>query len=203
MAFGAPGRTLVLLRHGETPWSSGPVRYSGQTDLELTEEGRRQATRAAALVAGAGIEVVVASPLRRALETAGVIAAAAGCDLRRDERLVEVAYGPLEGLTRGEAGRRLEGDLARWRADPWSYTPQGFEPLADALARVSAALEEVVAAGRPAAIVSHQGTVRLLLIRLGRIEPQAFFATAVPPAEPIEVAWEAAVEAMAGSPRAA
>lgn len=193
------GRTLVLLRHGETPWSGAPARYSGQTELDLTDEGRLQAERAAALLGDAGLELVVTSPLRRARETAEPIARAGGSELRTDPRLTEVGYGPLEGLTRAEAGRMLGGDLARWRADPWSFTPEGLEPLPEALARCGAALDEIVAEGRPAAIVAHQGTVRLLLIRLGRIDRDAFFATSVPPAEPIEVAWEAAAASAGAS----
>ena len=59
---------LVLVRHGETEWSASG-RHTGRTDVPLTQEGRRQAEALGACLEGRTFALVLASPLRRAMET--------------------------------------------------------------------------------------------------------------------------------------
>src|SRR5215469_3652874 len=73
-----PATTTVLLRHGETALSGGQ-RFAGQGDIPLTATGREQAAAAAArLAARRGLALIVPSPLPRARETAGAVAATPG-----------------------------------------------------------------------------------------------------------------------------
>jgi phosphohistidine phosphatase SixA len=74
---------FYLVRHGETTGGPG--------DPGLAETGRSQASAVAAQLATHSIAAVYASPLRRARETAAVIAAGVGCDVEIDERLRERA----------------------------------------------------------------------------------------------------------------
>jgi broad specificity phosphatase PhoE len=88
---------LLLLRHGETEWSKSG-KHTGRTDLELTEEGREQATLAAEALADLRLRdpFVVSSPRHRALVTAEL------AGLAVDEVspvLAEWDYGDYEGLT--------------------------------------------------------------------------------------------------------
>lgn len=64
---------LYVARHGQTAWNA-EMRICGRTDLELTEEGKKQAVVLAEQVAGKGIARILVSPLRRAQQTAGFIA---------------------------------------------------------------------------------------------------------------------------------
>ena len=75
----APVVTTVthLLRHGQTEHTP-ERRFSGRNDLPLSRTGRAEAEAAAARAAELGIEVIVASPLRRTRETAEIVAAHAG-----------------------------------------------------------------------------------------------------------------------------
>ena len=100
----APVVTTVthLLRHGQTEHTP-ERRYSGRNELPLSRTGRAEAEAAAARAADLGIEVVVASPLRRTRETAEIVAAALGLPVEFDEDLVELDFGDLEGLTFDEA----------------------------------------------------------------------------------------------------
>jgi broad specificity phosphatase PhoE len=111
--------TLVLVRHGETVGNSS-IRYYGRTDLELADLGRRQMIAArkwlARYFAGAPFALVCASPLRRALASARLIAGDA-VSIVQIKGFVEVDFGRFEGLTADEIRLRYPDDFARWDRD--------------------------------------------------------------------------------------
>jgi broad specificity phosphatase PhoE len=95
--MGLENHRLVLLRHGETEWSKSG-RHTGHTDLELTDNGRTQATAAGRALANLQLDnpMVVASPRRRAVSTAEL----AGLVVDEKSPLIaEWDYGSYEGLT--------------------------------------------------------------------------------------------------------
>jgi len=179
-------RRVTLVRHGQTERSAVGM-YSGHLDVPLTETGREQALRTARSLAGAGIDAVVTSPLMRACDTAQAIADAAGVALTVDERLIEIDYGPFEGLDRDGARARFGAAFESYRADPFGAPVPGMEPLAHALDRARAATADALAAHEHPAIVGHQGILRIVLVALGEIEPGDFFATRLLEAEPVVV----------------
>jgi len=150
---------LLLVRHGESTANAAGL-LLGRTDVELTELGRRQA---AAVARDLGpVRRVISSPLRRALETAQVIAAGAAVSV--DERWIEVDYGELEGRPLD----RVPSEVWRqWRTDP-EYRPQGGEPLAAVRRRVVEAVGELFEVGQGAAcdpagdvvVVSHVSPIK-------------------------------------------
>lgn len=88
---------LALVRHGETAWNA-EGRLQGQTDIELNGTGREQARRAGAVMATGGWDLLVSSPLVRAVETAALIAAGTGLPVgRTDPDLLERHFGTGEG----------------------------------------------------------------------------------------------------------
>ena len=178
--------TLTLVRHGQTA-SSARSAYSGRSDIELTETGREQARQAARALAGAGVDAVITSPLIRARDTAQAIADATGAPLRVDERLTEVDYGPFEGLDRAAASEELGPGFDAWRADPFGAPVPGMEPLDDALERARDAIADALASHEHPVVVGHQGILRIVLVALGRIEPEDYFATRLREAQPVVV----------------
>jgi broad specificity phosphatase PhoE len=180
----AADRRLYIVRHGQTERSAGMV-YSGQADVPLTATGRRQAAAAGTLLAGADIDAIVSSPLVRARDTAAAIAAATGLTVRVDERLIEVDYGPFEGLDRAGARERFGEAFAAWREDPFGAPVPGMEPLDDALARARLATADVLASANRPVIVGHQGILRLVLVALGEIARDDYFKTRIEEATPI------------------
>jgi len=87
---------VVLVRHGETEWSRDR-RHTGGTDIPLTEPGRRQAAALREVLEGRRFELVLSSPLSRALETCRL--AGLGDRAEPDPDLVEWDYGEYEGMT--------------------------------------------------------------------------------------------------------
>jgi len=179
-------RAVTLVRHGQTERSITST-YSGRLDVPLTDTGREQAQRAAQQLAGTGIDAVVTSPLVRARDTARAIAAAAGVRLTVDERLIEVDYGPFEGLDRDGARAQLGAAFENWRADPFGAPVAGMEPLGDALKRARAATKDVLAAYAHPVVVGHQGILRIVLVALGEIAPDDYFRTRLHEAQPVVV----------------
>ncbi len=177
---------LYIVRHGQTA-SSARKAYSGQSDIVLTDRGRAQARAAGAQLAGAGIDIVVSSPLSRARDTAQAIAEATGAPLHIDQRLIEIDYGPFEGLDRDEATARFGDAFRAWRNDPFGSTVAGCEPLGDALQRARPATADVVATARCPVIVGHQGILRIVLIALGELAPEDYFRKRLHEAEPIAI----------------
>jgi broad specificity phosphatase PhoE len=159
--------TLVLTRHGSTP-RSDPEQHLGQRlDLPLSEAGRRAAQALGERLAGVSFDRVIASPLRRAVETAHLAVPERG--IATDARLAEMDYGRWEGLTYGEIDA-VDADVRRrWEADPAGLACPGGESGADVAARVGSFLDELVAwaagdAGeRRVLAVAHSTTNRVLL----------------------------------------
>ena len=148
---------LYVARHGQTAWNA-ERRICGRTDLELTEEGKRQAVVLAEQVAGKGIARILVSPLRRAQQTAGFIAEKLNLPLENEPRLIEQCYGIYEGQD-----VKTEGFLYSKSQFARRY-PGGGESMMQLAARLYPLIDEVRAAGGPGNVlfVCHGGVCRVI-----------------------------------------
>ena len=123
--------TLVLVRHGETDWNR-ERRYQGHADTPLNDAGRRQAGELAERLRTERLDAIYTSPLRRASETAEIIAVQHGLQAKALEALREIDVGDWQGLTLDEVRTRYPEQLD----DAWhSGWPNG-ESHAELDARV-------------------------------------------------------------------
>lgn len=186
---GAPTTTL-LLRHGQTALSA-ERRFAGRGDIPLTDLGHQQAAAtAAALARRSGIDLVITSPLRRTLETARAVSAAAGLPMSVDDGLVETDFGSWEGMTFGEVMARWPDEIAAWMADP-EVAPPGGESFAAVGVRVNAALDRILAesAGQTIVIVSHVTPIKSIVCRALLAPTAALFRFHLDVAALSEAAW--------------
>lgn len=146
---------LILVRHGQTAANADGL-LLGRADPPLNERGREQA--AALARALPPLARVVSSPLRRAQETAGVIAEARGLTAEVDDRWIELDYGALDGVAAATVSDEI---WRRWAADR-DHVPAGGESLAQLGARVRAACEALVdeVATVDVAIVTHVSPIK-------------------------------------------
>ncbi len=147
---------LYIARHGETPWNV-ENRVSGRTDVPLTEKGVEQARLLAHSAMGKGIEVIIASPLLRARQTAQAVSEAIGVPIELDERLIELDFGSFEG------GPRSDPEFQYTRAQfPTRYP--GGESAFQLAHRVYSCLEDVKRkyAGKTVLLVCHGGVCRMV-----------------------------------------
>jgi broad specificity phosphatase PhoE len=155
-------RLIYLVRHGETEWNR-LGRWQGTTDIGLSDVGRAQARELVERVRDRGIIKVFASDLRRAGETAEIVAAELGLPAPvADARLRERGFGCFEGLTRHECAERFPEAWQRYHLDR-RWTPPGAEVHEHVVTRAIAAMNEIAAGladGQSALVVSHGGTMR-------------------------------------------
>jgi alpha-ribazole phosphatase len=160
------GTTLrvVLVRHGE-PVASARGRCYGRLDVDLSTRGRRQMRRVARLLESAPLAAVYCSPRRRAREGAQIIAAPHGLTPRPEERLREIDFGSLEGLTYDQVAERFPEVYKAWMERPTEVEFPGGESLSTMRLRVVAAARELVGRhkGHTIVVVSHGGVGRILL----------------------------------------
>ena len=174
----APRTRFVLLRHGQTAHSA-QKRYSGSSDPELTELGLQQARRAAQAVATMGtFDAIIASPARRAQQTAQACAEALGIDpdkIATIDGFREVDFGAFEGLSRAEAESAHPEDFAAWQSSPTQAPPEG-ESLTALHRRVTRARlkvqEEYV--GQTILVVTHMTPIKSVLRQALESGPDTF-----------------------------
>lgn len=158
---------LLLLRHGETAWNR-ERRYQGWTDTPLSPEGLVQAEAAARELKEHAFAAVYASPLRRARDTAAVIAASHGLEVETDPAFKELGFGQWEGLTLDEARARDTAVYEGWARTPHLISPPGGESLVQARERVLAGLERLRATYPDGIVclVAHGVPVRILILEV-------------------------------------
>lgn len=109
--------TFYLVRHGNTAWNR-EIRFRGQIDVPLDELGLAQARATAKALADAGLVAVFASPLKRAFNTAELIAHEAGLTARPLPDLLDVNYGAWQGKTPAEVQETYPELFARYQIAP-------------------------------------------------------------------------------------
>mgnify|MGYP002622803453 CR=1 FL=1 len=109
---------FFLMRHGETAWNQDGNRYCGRTDIPLSDAGKQQAENVARYFRHISFDAIYASPLKRAIETAGPVAGSQSCSIRQDERIIEIDFGLWEGLRKAEIERQFPVEWAKWCDDP-------------------------------------------------------------------------------------
>jgi len=151
--------TILLARHGETDWNR-EGRFQGHADPPLNRTGRAQAVDLSAALMAEQLSAVYSSPLRRALETAEVLAASHGLEPVPVDDLREVDVGSWSGLTRAEVEERFPAQFARWLdygqgwEDGETYEEMGRRAV-DALLLLAAAHD-----GERVLAVTHGGPIR-------------------------------------------
>jgi probable phosphoglycerate mutase len=155
----------VLWRHGETDYNASG-RMQGHLDSHLTEVGWNQARFAVPALARFSPDLIVASDLRRATDTATVFSEASGVPLRIDKRLRETNLGQWQGKTSAEIDAIWPGVRHQWQVDATIAPPDG-----ETRVEVAARAVEVVAdldngAEETAVLCAHGGLITAATGRL-------------------------------------
>jgi broad specificity phosphatase PhoE len=152
-------KVIYLARHGRTELNAAAA-LRGLLDPPLDEVGRAEAEQLAAALAPFEPDLIVSSPLRRALETAWSVALELEIGVEPDDRLIDRDYGEW-------AGHPLDAVQAQWgNVDD----APGVEPRATVRSRALEALESVADRAESAAVVvAHDAINRLLLATLDPI----------------------------------
>lgn len=150
---------IYIVRHGETVWNV-EKKMQGKSDIELNEKGRELAGRLGEALENVHFDRIYASPLIRAYETACLIRGHRNIPIIRDERLIEIGFGELEGSVFTDW---LKTDCAYrfFFTNPDKYVPaEGGETLQSVKDRTQEFLREVI---EPL----HKDTERIMIVAHG------------------------------------
>lgn len=153
---------IYLVRHGETNWNT-ELRYQGQRDIPLNEEGLRQAMCIAHNLDAEKIEKIYTSPLLRAHKTASLIAEKHGLDLCVEPDLMEIDFGEWEGRNYNELKKEEQDFAERWFFNPDTISIPGGEPYTVFKERVLAGYKRIRNLNKNIAIVTHAGVIRVIM----------------------------------------
>jgi len=166
---------VFMVRHGATVLTAED-RFAGATDVELSDEGREQTRHLAERLSNEKIAAVYASPMGRTMETAGILAGPHSLRVQPRDGFREISHGRWEEMTRKEVEQKFPQEAIEWEKDPYTFAPQGGESGLAVTARALPALLDLVRQhpGESVVVVSHKGTIRLLLSSLLGFDPRRY-----------------------------
>ncbi len=154
---------LILVRHGETD-SNKKGTYLGWTDVELNEQGLRQARGARDRLEGTRVDEIYCSPLKRAVKTAEIINENLNVRLRLSDALKERNFGIWDDLTYNEIIKGFPEQHALWVSDHINYCVEGGESTIQAYGRITEFIDRLICNRQGTfMIVTHMGCVRKII----------------------------------------
>lgn len=146
---------LYCVRHGESTYNA-EGRVQGQSDVPLSPLGVRQGAAVAEALREKGVEAVFTSPLRRAYQTAELVAAAARCPLFVEDDLKEIHAGIFQDKLRRDLEAAQPDEYRRWIGGDLDYVIPGGESRRQLAERGAAALRRIAAAPyQTVAVIAH------------------------------------------------
>lgn len=161
-------KRLLIIRHGQTDWNAAG-RWQGMAQIPLNDIGMAQANVLADHLASRPISAVYTSDLIRASETAARIAERHNLPVHADPRWRELNMGSFQGMTWAEISARYPEEARTMKQNYMGFeAPGGGESRRSMQDRVYEAFLEIARteSGPEVAVVSHGGTIRVLLIKL-------------------------------------
>lgn len=186
---------LVLVRHGQSTWNK-ENRFTGWVDVDLSDEGVRECSRAAEALRGKTFDIAFTSVLARAARSLELILGElryAEVPIVRSAALNERHYGDLQGMNKDEARAKWgKEQVEKWRRGFHDRPPAG-ESLADTCKRVlpffKSAIVPALAAGKNALVVAHGNSLRALAMELDMIAEREIPHLEIPTGVPIFYAF--------------
>lgn len=165
---------IILARHGQTDYNKA-LRLQGQIDIPLNALGRSQAQLLGRTLEQVAPDVIVSSPLSRALHTAKAVADRLGETVRTDAAFLERGFGQWEGLTREQIRERWPELYEDWISQR-PVEGAGVESRTAVAERVAAACRRLAVehAGATVLVVAHGAAITLGITALLGLDPESF-----------------------------
>jgi probable phosphoglycerate mutase len=157
-------RTVYLARHGAVEKNGGGKMFIGQTDVDLSDEGRRQAEELSLELRSTTLSALFCSDLKRSADTAKIIGKTLNLEPQPIPELREIALGQWDGLSFAEVSNRFLEEFKKRGQDIVHYRPPEGESFLDCAMRVLPALYRILHSTRGnILIVGHAGVNRIIL----------------------------------------
>ncbi len=188
---------LILIRHGQSVWNAAN-RFTGWTDVELSEVGVSEAEEAGHSLSSQRIDVVHTSDLIRAQRTAEIIMslneASEGYSTKYDWRLNERNYGSLQGLNKAETAEKFGAEQVHiWRRS-FDVAPPDGESLEMTAERTIPYFEEEILpdlqAGKGVLVSAHGNSLRSIVMHIEEISPEDIVSLEIQTGSPMFYKFE-------------
>ncbi|HCI29769.1 MAG: histidine phosphatase family protein [Fervidobacterium sp.] len=165
---------IYLVRHGSTEWNEKRL-WQGVVDTELSERGTDEIRKLGVFFRGKNIDMILSSPMKRALQSARIIASEIGYDHNKiviDDRLKECEIRLWNGKTNEEIDRLYATQFQSWFTNLHSDI-EGVEPLGNVQKRMYDFLESMIVhfTNKNVIIVSHAIAIRMLISKILNTTP--------------------------------
>ena len=146
---------IYVVRHGQTNYNIAN-KVCGKSDVELTDLGKQQAKKASEQLQDVSLDLIFASPLKRAYTTAKIINENHQLPIHQDQRIQEINFGKFEGVVNNE-------EFQYYKQNHALHYPKG-ESLFQVVHRVYSFLEELEKnyPDKNILVVCHGGIVRVI-----------------------------------------
>ena len=191
---------LILVRHGQSVWNASN-RFTGWTDVGLSEQGVEEAEDAGRQLSEIRIDVVHTSDLVRAQRTAEIIMrhneASEDVSTKYDWRLNERHYGALQGLNKAETAEQHGAEQVRiWRRSFDVAPPDGESLEMTAERTIPYFTEEIVpdlVSGKNVLVSAHGNSLRSIVMHIDEISSEDIVSLEIPTGEPIHYTYDEGV----------
>ena len=191
---------LILVRHGQSVWNASN-RFTGWTDVGLSEQGVEEAEDAGRQLSEIRIDVVHTSDLVRAQRTAEIIMrhneASEDVPTKYDWRLNERHYGALQGLNKAETAEQHGAEQVHiWRRSFDVAPPEGESLEMTAERTIPYFTEEVLpdlVSGKNVLVSAHGNSLRSIVMHIDGISPEDIVSLEIPTGKPIHYNYEEGV----------
>ena len=190
--------SLILIRHGQSVWNASN-RFTGWTDVDLSDKGVIEAEEAGRQLSEIRIDVVHTSDLIRAQRTAEIVMQhneSSGEDVptRYDWRLNERHYGSLQGLNKAETAEKHGAEQVHiWRRSFDAPPPEGESLEMTAERTIPYFTEEIIPdleSGKNVLVSAHGNSLRSIVMHIEEISPEDIVSLEIPTGEPMYYNYE-------------
>ena len=196
---------LILVRHGQSVWNASN-RFTGWTDVDLSDQGVEEAEEAGRELSAIRIDVVHTSYLVRAQRTAEIIMrhneASDGVPTKYDWRLNERHYGALQGLNKAETAEKHGAEQVHvWRRSFDVAPPEGESLEMTAERTIPYFIEEIVTDlvdDKNVLVSAHGNSLRSIVMHIEGISPEDIVSLEIPTGEPIHYNYEEGIISRVG-----
>ena len=196
---------LILVRHGQSVWNASN-RFTGWTDVDLSDQGVEEAEEAGRELSAIRIDVVHTSDLVRAQRTAEIIMrhneASDGAPTKYDWRLNERHYGALQGLNKAETAEKHGAEQVHvWRRSFDVAPPEGESLEMTAERTIPYFIGEIVpdlTDGKNVLVSAHGNSLRSIVMHIEGISPEDIVSLEIPTGEPIHYNYEEGIISRVG-----
>jgi broad specificity phosphatase PhoE len=165
---------LILARHGETAWNVDRI-FRGRSEVDLNDVGVKQAELLGKYLSNWKLDAIYSSPVKRALDTANIVAGYQKIGVRVAPGLTDLDFGKWQSLPEQEVQRQYPALLDEWHNRPHKVKMPGGESLEDVRGRAVEVVNDVLKYQGNVLLVSHRVVIKVLICSLLGLDNSHFW----------------------------